>query len=234
MALSVIGERTAQARALIRNEGLGKFAKRAGLAVKNRFVDRGNVIWIQRATTAATSADGADEMIVSECVSGSRAEQVAEQMRPITSRVRDERLAAGGVRYVIHADDLDDPIYTAWVYSERLPIAEHLGVHIPMPEAMAAVEDSFIAPAHRGVHAAAAVIDALGVLLHRQGVRTMIGKIDEENEAALGAARISGWQPFGEVYGTVWLNRVPRWRVRLDEPVVPQLQELERRPRGFA
>lgn len=233
MALSGIRERTAQARALIRNEGLGTFAKRALLAAKNRVVDSGDVVWIHRAATPEVTADGADAMVVTECTTGSRAEQVADQMRPITSVVREQRLAAGGVRYVIHPDDIGDPVYTCWVYSERLPVSEPLGVSIPMPAAMAAVEDSFIVPKHRGIHAAAAVIDALGVLLHSQGVRTMLGKIDLENEAALGAARISGWERFGVIHGTVWLNRVPRWRVQLDDPVVPSLAELESRPRGF-
>lgn len=234
MALSRIRERAVQARALIRNEGVGKFARRAAAALTARVYDSGTVVWIQRATTPVTSADGAADAVVALVEAGSPEEAVADAMRPITSAVRDERLAAGGRRFVVHLGDAADPIYTCWVYDRRLPVAEHLGVSVPMPEATAAVEDSYIPSAHRGVRAGIVAIDALGVTLHALGIRTMIGKIDEQNKAALGAARSSGWQPFGEVHGTVWLNRVPRWRVRLDEPVVPQLEDLERRPRGFA
>jgi hypothetical protein len=233
MALSGIRERAAQSRALIRNEGLGALLKRALLVTKNRIVDSGNVVWIHRDTTPHVSVDGAAAMVITECEPGSAEEMIAERLRPLTSIVREQRLAAGGVRCLIHADNIEDPVYTCWIYTERLPVSEPLGVSIPMPETMAAVEDSFIPRAHRGAHTAAPALDALGVVLYEQGVRTMLGKIDEENEAALGAARISGWNRFGVVHGTVWLNRIPRWRVQLDDPVVASLAELESRPRGF-
>lgn len=233
MAISSIRERARQARALILNEGAGTFARRALAAIGARIYDSGNVIWIHRDTTPATSAEGADELVVTLAEPGSRAETVANELRPLTTAIRAERLAAGGRRYVIHRDNLDDPIYTGWVYEKRLPVAEHLGISLPMPEHSAGIEDSYVPPAHRGAHVAIAVIDALAVALYERGIRQMLSKIDEENKAALGAARISGWQQFGQVHGTVWFNRFPRWRVHLDEPVLPELKKLESSPRGW-
>lgn len=232
MALSGIRERARQARVLLRNEGAGKFARRVAQTLVARVYDSGTVVWIHRDANPQATADGAAEMVVTLVEPGTHAEQVADSMRPITTSVRAARQAAGGKRYIVHAGNIDDPIYTLWTYTERLPVAEHLGVSVPMPEGAVAVEDSYIAPAHRGIHAAVAAIDALGAHLHAEGLRKMLGKIDEENKAALGAARVSGWLPFGRVHGTVWLNRIPRWKVQLDEPVVPQLELLERNPRG--
>ncbi len=219
---------------MIRNEGAGTFARRALGAVTARVYDSGNVIWIHRDTTPAATAEGADEMVVTLIEPGSRAEAIVDGLRPITTAVRAQRLAAGGRRYLVHPGDIEDPVYTCWVYEGRLPVAEQLGISLPMPDRSAAIEDSFIAPAHRGVHAAAAVIDALGAALYDRGFSRMLSKIDEENKAALGAARISGWQQFGTVHGTVWLNRVPRWQGQLDEPVMPELKRLESSPRGWA
>ncbi len=231
--MSTIRDRSQQAQALIRNEGVGAFFKRAWGGLLARVRDSGDVYWMLRTTNAELTAEGADKLVIVPVEPGSREEEIADSIRPITGAVRRQRLDAGGVRYLVHAGDVEDPIYHCWTYSKRLLVAEHLGVGVPLPDGLAGVEDSYITPAHRGARAAISTVDVLAREMHGRGFEGLVAKVDADNEAALGAGRISNWTTFGKMRGTVWFNRFPRWRVELEEPVVPQLKELEHRPRGF-
>ncbi len=128
------------------------------------------------------------------------------------------RLEAGASLWIVREGER--AAFSCWTFQHHTPVLAARGGWLMLPPGSVCMEDSVTAADYRGRGIAPAAWTGVADAMARLGIKTIVGKVKEENAASRHALEKIGFQAVATMeFERVWLRARVKIRAQQDEPL---------------